>query len=365
MAILLLAGTASAQATKPAATKPATRTAAAAAPTTAAAAAYEMFDGGRVRIAPPKGWRNSFRAEDGLSARYEFGQRGLIVLVVTPQEAVFQPDMAGQMAQTIGKRVRDVASSDGSQLLYGPRVEQDDRFFLKIRDRQRVSTGEVLDRMQIYRVMQLDLVHVVVVAYTESEEAAARIHADAEAMLDQARSGSGPRPASFRRARIRLTVPPDWTEQRSDQPNGLVATYAAPDKGAARIVLRSKIVPKAAREDDARRRVLLDELVDAERYAPIVRGAAQPRDEERSEDPRFLRRMTRVIEVDGKPWQSDLRCVGVGDVLISVAAVAPPEAGPFETFSKLADEMAASIKPLGDKPRAADSAKGEVVPGSP
>ncbi|MGB7156984.1 MAG: hypothetical protein WBD40_02890, partial [Tepidisphaeraceae bacterium] len=307
----------------------------------------------------PAGWLLRGRANDGLRVEFQSADGvGRIVVAVTPQEAVMLPEAAPQIALVAGKFIRDNVKVSGSELLYGPRVEDDPGFFLKVRDRQRRPDGRITDRVQLWRVMHLEMVHVVAVSEAETEEAAAAVHEAAAKMLAGARLGAGPRPTFFRKARIRLTVPTDWIEQRSDDPNGVVATYTSPDRGngddgggdGARIVVRAKVIPRAARDDARRKEILVDELVDAERNAPIVPGAGKPREEERGADPRYLRTVRRVIDVNGKACHSDLRCQQVGDVLIAVAAIAPQAVAlddkAFEAVSKAADELAASIKPL-------------------
>ncbi len=344
------AAPAAAQTTARATSRPATATA-----PSASAEPVELLDEGRVRITPPPGWTFVGRTDDGMSLRYNFGDNneGIMSIIVTPQTAVLQSQAAEKMGKLIGQKLREAAQNQKATVLTPPRVVPDGRFFLKIRDRQRGPDGVVRDQLQIYRSMQLELLHVAVIAMADTEEAAAAIHAAGEEVAQRARLGTGPKPSSFRRARVKLTIPPDWTEQRTDDPNGVVAVFKAPDKGAARLVVRSKIVPKGAKASEDVRKNTIEQLMDIQRHAPLPPGSSEARDEQLIDDPRFARRLSRVMTVSGEPWKGDFRCMVVGDVVIGVESLAP--VGEFQAVSKLADEMALSIKPLDDRKPAGDS----------
>jgi hypothetical protein len=117
--------------------------------------------------------------------------------------------------------------------------------------------------------------------------------------------------------------------------------------------VRSKIIPKGAKATADVRKNVIDQLVDAQRSAPLPKGAATATDEKMTDDARFARRVTRATEIDGAAWRTDFRCLVVGDVAIGVESLAPTSDA--DAVSKLADQMALSIKPLDDRPPAADS----------
>lgn len=313
-----------------------------------------MLDQGRVRIVGPPGWQLDKRGADGMTLRYKLGDTGVIVVTVTPQQAALTREVYAKISKSIGQALREAARNEGAEFLIHPRVEPDNRFFLKVRDRTRGGDGKVRDQLQIYKALNLELIHIAAVAMVETEAESQPILAAAEEMLDNAKLGAGPKPSAFRRTRVRLAIPPDWSEQREDDPNGVVATYTNPAFPGARLVVRSKIIPevaKGAAADPQLREHAIDELVDGYRNAPLPEGATLA-GEQHWDHPRLERLVTRPVVIDGQPWTSSFRCRVVGDVAIGVAALAPTsDDAPAE---RMADAMALSIRSLDDKRQVLD-----------
>ncbi|MDQ3440618.1 MAG: hypothetical protein M3478_09755 [Planctomycetota bacterium] len=311
-----------------------------------------MLDQGRVRITPPAGWMLVERKGDGLSLRYELGDgQGTISIIVTPQEAALTDETVATIAKVAVKELRDAARNEGAQLLIPPRTEPDGRFLLKVRARTRGADGKAVDQLQMCRALQLELVHVAVVANVETEAESAKIFAIAEELLDKAKLGTGPKPTSFRKTRVRMTIPPDWVEDRKDDPNGIVATYTNPAFPGARLVVRSRIIPKGAKRNTQVQDNTLDQLVDDYRNAPLPDWATERRAERKVEHPRFKRYVQHSLTWNDEPWGLDFRGLIAGDVAIGVEALVPPR---DDTVTRWANAMALSIRSLDDKRRVGD-----------
>src|SRR5688572_27188116 len=127
----------------------------------ATAPAVEMLDQGRVRLPPPAGWTLVERKANGLSMEYDFGNGvATAAVIVTPQDAVPTDETLAAIAITAVKEWRESARNEGAQLLIPPQKVSDERFDLKLRMRTRGPGGRARDLLQLYRVMQLELVHV-------------------------------------------------------------------------------------------------------------------------------------------------------------------------------------------------------------
>ena len=129
--------------------------------TTQTASTDLLFDAGRVRLTLPDDWTQTGEIDPkGLKAtlKYEKGP-GAVGISVDFQKDTVVPEHARQMAKSIGEQIRAAAKSSNTELLYGPRVEDDKRFFLKINTRMNVPDRGIVDESHIYRVMGSELVY--------------------------------------------------------------------------------------------------------------------------------------------------------------------------------------------------------------
>jgi hypothetical protein len=320
----------------------------AAPPPATAPSNVEQLDGGRVRLVAPQGWTLVHRGGDGLSLAYRLGEgedAPTMNVHVTVQEATTTRDSAAKMAMIIGKQLRDSATASNAKFLSQPRVIPDDRFLLTIHDRVRSNDNKVRDQVQVYRALAGDLLHVATVAVAEDDESAAPVHAAGAAVADSAKLGAGPKPVVFRRTRVRMTIPPDWVEQRSDDPNGVVATFTNPQLPGALLVVRAKTIPRDARGNADVQRNSVDMLVDDYRNAAVPAGASAVGEEEPFDRPPFAKHLMRSLDWDGQAWGTDFRARVTGNVAIGVEALSPPG---DTLVARLADQMALSIKSLDD-----------------
>ncbi len=260
------------------------------------------------------------------------------------------PDQARKIGKAIDEQIRANATTNGVELIYGPKIEEDARFFLKVNTRMDVPDRGIVDETHLFRVMGLNLVNLNVTTDSDSEDEARAVRETAEKFLTGARIGAGPRPSSFGRTRIKLFVPPDWKEQRTDNPNGVVATWREPENGPSRIVLKSRVLPKEARGDanSEKRDALLDELAKADDTVPPIAGLTSKGEPEASTgDGNVAKKIRRAYEQDGKVWLAESRYFVVGDVVLSLTGAAQDDTA--LKLAEMIDEMAQKIEPL-DKP---------------
>jgi hypothetical protein len=340
----LLFALGAAPASRPATDEPATRP-----------ADLEPLADGSLRYSPPAGWEVVSRSPDRLKASFASADGlGHIDLVVTPQPSIPEDAQAAKMAMIIGKAIRENAKKEKSELIIPPRVEKDPRYFLKMRDRSRnMEDSRTFDRLQLYRVIGLNLVYVAARATADTPEhcdvVARDVDAVDESLLDGVRLLShGARPVVFPRTELRITTPVDWTLLKSDEPNGLVVSYSDPKDANRQILVRAKILPKDARGDanTAKRDALLERMIDGERKLPPFK-ASGPSPEERpatvgTKDPP-LRAFAAKAARGEQALDVVTRYFVFADLLVSVRSVAP-ENDP--TIGPIAEQLAASVKPV-------------------
>ncbi|HEX8525069.1 MAG TPA: hypothetical protein VF669_22650 [Tepidisphaeraceae bacterium] len=305
---LLFVASADAQVTKPATTQ-----------------ASEPLVGGALRYAAPAGWEVFGEKKDNF-VRYRLGEdKAQMEIAVDVLPNAVGPAQAPQMALQVGKAVREQAKKENRQLLYGPRAEKDDRFWLKLHDRAKLTTGQTADRQQIFRIMGIYCVRVTATGVTDSEDEAKKIHTIGEDLLDQMKISRGVKPTYFPRTQLRITPPIDWKEQKIDKPNDLTAIYSVPSKLTCQIIIRARVLPKDARTDETKRNALLDKMIDEERQtAPYSKGDGSKQDEAKSDD-KSLKIVTSTFSQSGKTLSVKTRYSVVADLLVSVRTVAEPQ----------------------------------------
>jgi hypothetical protein len=324
--VLVVASEARAQTTKPATTQ----------------AVTEPLVGGALRYAPPAGWALDGEKSDKL-VRYRLGEKtGFLEIAVDALPVAVGPTEAGQMAMQVGKAIREQAKNEGSELLYGPRAEKDERFWLVLHDRMKLKTGETMDRKQMLRVFGVYVVRIAATGLTDSQEEAKKIHQVGEEILDKMRIARGVKPTFYPKTQIKITPPVDWKELKSDQPNGLVSTLTDARKATSKMIVRARILPKDARTDTAKRDALVEKMVDDERQTTPYSKTAKSDGDKASADSKFLKRVVGTAVESGKPVAVQTRYFVIGDVIVSVRAVA--EEADAAAVNELADRL--SIAPI-------------------
>lgn len=315
-------------------------------PSSTAVAQMEPLMDGSIRFAVPPGWDFGGRSDDGKRAVMQTPDgAGRITITVQPQDRMLlDPDAAAaQMAMVIGKTIREDTDRKNAKVLLAPRVEKDPRFLLKMHDRSAGESGTI-DRVQLYRVVGLNMVHVAVNAATDSPEAAKAVHTAAEDLLTGMQLTRGARHIVFPRNQLKIRTPVDWKETRSDQPNGLVVTYDDPRQPARQLIVRARVLPKDAREAGAKRDTLVDKAIDAERRLPPFNDAKPDGAEEVvPADETYLRRVRQHATAGSQKLRVETRYFVVADVLVSLRIVGGEE---DTGLAKIADQLVTDTTPI-------------------
>jgi len=309
----------------------------------------EPLADGTVRYVPPFGWTLLGKNPDGLGATYRSAdESAVIAITVMPQDRAIQESSRDGMARIIDKGIREAAAKEGHAVVISPKEEDDSRFFLKMHDAIRVE-GKIADRIQMYRVIGLNLVLVAATANVDSIEQAKIPLGTAEQLAATMRVSRGSKRMVYPHAQLRAVVPLDWTDQKTDQPNGLVATYSDPKDRSRQIILGARIIPKAALDDKEKLKTLVATMVDQERKLPAQLStplATQTPQEEDVAGTTYLRQTRMNLAGRDGPARIETRYLAVGDVLVSVRSVSS-EADADE-IGKIADRFAANLKPVKD-----------------
>ena len=305
---------------------------------------------GSIRYVPPSadaGWKFMGKTEDNLKATYLIEEgKGRIDITVSPQTRDVPDTYAKQMAMIIGKGIRDDADRVGRTMLLQPRVEKDERFFLKIHDRISGEDG-IRDRLQIYRVMGLNIVHVAVIALKDTPEEAKPIHTAGEELLDGMQITHGQRPVVYPRNKLKIRPPVDWKETKSDVPNALVTTYLDPKQPSRQLIIRARVIPRAATADPTKRDAFIAKMIDDERHTAPFSNNTKPLGDDQvvaGGSPREYLRQVRTdatIEGGGK-LRVQTRYFTVNDVMVSLRSVSSDD---DEALLKIADALAVDVKP--------------------
>ena len=185
LVVLTIVCMAATPATKPlfpgATTKPATQ------PTSAPARVRDGLLGGSVRFLVPSQWRLFDRKEDQTQVFYHPSPEvGTVSVMVTPQGSVIpakDPAARDRIAKTLLGLINKDLATRSVQVVNAPRLESDDRFFIKIHERY--TDGDyLLDVVHMYRVVGFNLVSVRVSFQNDAkdEERAKAVH-EAGAMV--------------------------------------------------------------------------------------------------------------------------------------------------------------------------------------
>lgn len=321
----------------------------AAAPATTRTSDMEPLCDGTVRYTPPAGWTLVEKNPNDLVATYKLDDpASVITITVIPQDRAVAESSKDGMAKVIAKAIREASAREKHPMLDVPRQVDDPRFFLKMHDSIKVE-GKIVDRIQLYRVIGLNLVHVACSATVDAVEQSRPAFEAAENLMAGMKLSRGSVRALYPKAQLRAIVPTDWTEKRFDQPNGAVATYADPKNPIRQLLLNARIIPKAALKDRDKSIVFLENMMDKElAFPPSLRGMKVEESEVPLEEKKKLVRHTRMKLTggEGEPMRVETRYLVVGDVLASVRSITrEPDA---DAMNVIAERLAASLKPVKD-----------------
>ena len=296
-----------------------------------------------------------------------------MVVNVDPQEISLANDSSAavKIGQTVCRQVRDNAAKPGSdvQLIDPPKIEPDDRFFLRVHHRFK-KADRTADQLQIYRAIGTNLVAVAVTVWTDSPDEANGVQKIAEQVLLSARARGAavktppvaaqhalPRPSSrpavplsLPQAKLRIATPAslgNWQLESADAPAGIVLTFreSQPAHPFELIAVSVKQLPKEALKDPKLRDAIVEEMASGERQQLKLDGVTGEPKIEAIKDNRFLRKMRAVYQTRSDQVQLTSRQLRIGEVVVSVVGVAGAEQA--AAIDKMADELALSIRAIG------------------
>jgi len=323
--------------------------------------ATDTLLGGKVTYIPPPGWDLRGKLDGGRTAAYLLEpDKASLAITVNEQDVALDAAAALKMGQFICKKLREDVPRSGAEIHTPPRVEKDDRFFLKVRDRF-TRDGRLADRLQIYRVIGLELITVAVTAYSDSPEDVKVIHEEAEQLLlsaaapgrnaaakpqaARARGAAAAKPMVLSQARIRITPPSAWRAELTDSAAGIVATFRQEADETNLIALSVRPLPKDARTDPKLRDIIVEEMVAGEKQQFKIEGAEVKGSTETIKDNRFLRKTRTRYQAKDREFQVGSRQLRVGNTLVSVSTVSLIEQS--DGVEKLADDLAVGIRSTG------------------
>lgn len=129
--------------------------------------------GGHLHFSPPdEAWQRAVNINSDDQAAYaRHDHHGAIAIQVLPPDA----EMSDQMGGAIIRSLRDAHKKAGQKILYGPKIEPDRRFALKVHEKYQ-SGDKVADELHIYRNVGPRVVMVTVNAWVSDEAQAKAIH---------------------------------------------------------------------------------------------------------------------------------------------------------------------------------------------
>lgn len=141
--------------------------------------------GGRLTYAPPPddAWERAENVNADDAAAYAGrSHQGAIAIQVLPADAEMTPQMGGAVIRAL----RDAHKKADQKVLFGPKVEPDKRFALRVHEKY--QEGEkTADELHLYRTVGPRVVMVTVNAWVGDDAAAKAIHAAGEDVLVSAK----------------------------------------------------------------------------------------------------------------------------------------------------------------------------------
>lgn len=137
-------------------------------------AADATLASGHLHFSPPMddAWQRAENVKSDDAAAYaRRDHQGAIAIQVLPPDA----EMSDQMGGAVIRSLRDAHKKANQKILYGPKIEPDDRFALKVHEKYQ-SGDKVADELHIYRAVGPRLVMVTVNAWVLDEAQAKAIH---------------------------------------------------------------------------------------------------------------------------------------------------------------------------------------------
>lgn len=145
--------------------------------------------GGRLTFTPPPddGWARATNVNADDAAAYAArDEKGAIAIQVLPADAEMTPQMGGAVIRSL----RDAHKKADQKILFGPKVEPDKRFMLKVHEKYQVG-DKTADELHLYRHVGPRVVMVTVNAWVTDDAAAKPVHQAGEDILASAKWANG------------------------------------------------------------------------------------------------------------------------------------------------------------------------------
>jgi hypothetical protein len=141
--------------------------------------------GGRLTFTPPPddAWARATNVNSDDAVAYAaHSHKGAIAVQVLPADAEMSPQMGGAVIRSL----RDAHKKANQKVLFGPKVEPDKRFTLRVHEKYEVD-GKTADELHLYRNVGPRIVMVTVNAWVADDKEAMSIHNAAEDLLVSAK----------------------------------------------------------------------------------------------------------------------------------------------------------------------------------
>jgi hypothetical protein len=314
--------------TAPVRTPPVTSAPATSAPAASHPAKLEPMVGGAIRFEPPPDpWTAKGNRTDGLAAYILNEGQGFMEVAVSPLDGTMTEAARLKYTVDMGKAIREQAKTENAELVYGPRAEKEERFWLKMHDKRKLASGTIVDRVQLFRIFGTYIARVTVTAVIKPNDdasSATALHQAGADLLDRMKVARGVKPTYFPRSQVKIVPPVDWKENKIDKQNDVVAVYVDDAKPSSKIIVRARVMPKDARVAGPKQDALVAKMIDDERLtAPFSKTSPSPGEQPESDD-KALKRVKAIGTAEGKPVAVDTRYFIVGDSMISVRAASDP-----------------------------------------
>jgi hypothetical protein len=152
-------------------------------------AADATLIGGHLHYTPPpdEDWQRAENVNGDESVAFaRRDHQGAIAMQVLPADAEMTPGMGPAIIRSL----RDTHKKADQKILYGPKIEPDKRFALKVHEKYQ-SGEKVADELHIYRNVGPRVVMVTVNAWLSDESGVKQIHKAGEDVLVSAKWSGG------------------------------------------------------------------------------------------------------------------------------------------------------------------------------
>lgn len=333
---------------------------------TSAPSSESLADGAISFDPPGAGWSQAAKPPNGRTIAYVQMKPVKATMAVNAdlQNARLDDIAAKKIGEMQCKHITDNAAKSNVEILDPPRIEPDDRYFLRIHHRFKKGQN-IGDELQLYRVIKQDLVAVAVTAYTDSPDQAKSVFDQAEKVMESVRGAggagassaaptSGPsakppqlasKPLALAQAKIRLSPPEGWHAELNDAASGMVATFHDPLDSTNLVAVSVRQLPKEAKTDPKMRDALLQEMANGEKAQIKIDGAEPAGETQTVADRRFLHKTRTHYKSGARKFEVSSRQIRAGDAIVSVSVVSLDDK--FEMIDKLADQIALSVRAGG------------------